>query len=81
MGQNVLGQSDCSIFKSTISLEHIDEIAWFDACWYKFMETESWLENIGVGLVKKWLLPLWLEDFKIGSISRRNYGINYIFVC
>ena len=36
MGQNVLRQSDCKIFQSTISLEQINEIAWFFVCLYKF---------------------------------------------
>ena len=51
MAQNDLGQSDCRIFKSNISLEQNDEKAWFFACWYKFIEIKSWLENIGVGMV------------------------------
>ena len=29
MGQNALDQSDCRIFKLTISQEHKDEKAWF----------------------------------------------------
>ena len=52
MGQNALDQSDCSIFKLTISLEQNDEKAWFFACWCRFIEIKSWLKNIGVGVVK-----------------------------
>ena len=52
MGQNALGQSDCRIFKSTISLDQIDEKAKFFACWYKCREIESWLKSIGVGMAK-----------------------------
>ena len=37
MGQNALGQSDCRIFKSTISLEKMDETA---RCFYT--DTNSW---------------------------------------
>ena len=48
MGQNVLGQSNYM----NISLEQIDEIAWFFACWYKFLEIKSWLKNFGIGVVK-----------------------------
>ena len=41
MDQNALGQSDCKILKSNLSLEQKDEKAWFFACWYRFMEFES----------------------------------------
>ena len=40
--QNALSQSDCRIFKSTISPEQIDETASFFTCWYKFTKVESW---------------------------------------
>ena len=36
MGQNALTQSECRIFKSTISPEQINEPVYFLACWYKF---------------------------------------------
>ena len=39
IGQNTLRQSDCRIFKSTISLESTDEIAWFFASLYKIYES------------------------------------------
>ena len=52
MGQNALGQSDCKIFKSNLSLEQKDEKAWFFACWYGFMEFESSLKSIEVSMVK-----------------------------
>ena len=52
MGKNVFGQSDCRIFKSTVSLEENNERAYFFACWYIFMEIKSSLENIEVGMVK-----------------------------
>ena len=29
MGQNILSQSDCRIFKSTLSPEQVNETAWF----------------------------------------------------
>ena len=35
-GQNVLSQSDCRIFQSTISVEQISKITWIFAGWYKF---------------------------------------------
>ena len=52
MGQNALGQSDCKILKSNLSLEQKDEKAWFFACWYRFMEFESSLKSIDVSIVK-----------------------------
>ena len=39
-------------FKSTLSLEQNDEVVWFFACWYKFLEIKSWLKNIAVGMAK-----------------------------
>lgn len=39
IGQKTLRQPDCSIFKSTISLESTDEIAWFFASLYKLYES------------------------------------------
>ena len=47
MAQNTLGQSECRIPKSTISLELSDEISWFFACCYKFMEIKSWSIILG----------------------------------
>ena len=37
MGQDILGQSDCRIFKSTLSIEQNDGKAWF-LC----VGTDSW---------------------------------------
>ena len=51
MYQKVTGQSDCRIFKSTLSPEQRDEIVWFLAYWYKFIEMKSWLKNIGMCVV------------------------------
>ena len=44
MEQYPLDQSDCRIFKSTISIEQNDERGWFFACWYKCTEIKSWLK-------------------------------------
>ena len=52
MGQNTLGESDCSTFNSSVSLEQNDERDWFFACWYKFMRIKSWLKNVAMGMVK-----------------------------
>ena len=63
MGQNALSQSDCNIFKFTISPEQNDEKARFFAFLYRFME---------IGLAKKCVRPVWSQDLKFGGISRRN---------
>ena len=70
MDQNALGQSDCRIFKSTISLEQNNQKAWFLACWYKFMEIKIWLKIIGGGHGQKWVWPVGSQDSKIGCNSR-----------
>ena len=47
MNQNALGQSDCRIFKSTISQEQIDEIAWFVAWWSNSWKLKIYLKILG----------------------------------
>ena len=44
MGQNVLSQSDCRTFISTISLGQNDEKAWFFAYRYRLMKIKSWID-------------------------------------
>ena len=39
--------SKCTIFKSTISPEQIDETASFFAYWYKFTKIKNWLKSFG----------------------------------
>ena len=60
MCQNVLGQSDCKIFKST-SLEQNDEKVYFFACSYKFIEIKTWLKTIGIGAVINGCAENWLQ--------------------
>ena len=65
MGQNALDQSFCVIFSNNfpaISLEQIDKMAWNFACWYKFMAIKSWLKNIGMGMAKKRVWSVWVEN-------------------
>ena len=52
MGQNTLSQSGYRIFKLTISLEQNDEKAWIFTCWHIFIQSKSWLKNIGVCIFK-----------------------------
>ena len=62
MGQNALTQSECRIFKSTISPEQIDEPVYFLACWYKFTKI-SWKKK-----KKKLIKFFWL------SVVKNRYG-------
>ena len=78
MGQNALGQSDFRIFKSNLSLEQSDEKAWFFACWYRFMEIKSWLENIGEGIVKNACDHSGLRTQQQVVFQK---GINWFLVC
>ena len=71
LGQNSLGQSDCRIFKSTLSLEQNDEKAFFFAFWYRHMELKINQKILG-GHRQKWEWSLWSQISKIGCISRRN---------
>ena len=81
MDQNALGQSDCRIFKSTISLEQIDKKTWFFACWYRFMEIKSWLKNIEVGVVKSMCGHLRVRTLKLALSQEAMNGINWFLVC
>ena len=60
MCQNVLGQSDCRIFKSTTSLGQNHEV-WFFTCSYEFIDIKNWLKNVGMGVptlvaeIQNWL--------------------------
>ena len=76
MGQNALGQSDCSIFKVTLSPEHNDGEVRFFGCWYRFMEIKSWLKNIGVGMVKNGWSHSGLRTLKLAVSLERINGIN-----
>ena len=71
MGQNSLIQSNCRIFKSSVSLEENDGKAWFFACWYKFMEIKSWSKNglFGVGTLKSAVSQEWIDE------------MNWFFAC
>ena len=81
MGQNALSQSDCRIFKLTISPEHGDEKAWFFVCWYRLMEIKSWLKNIDVGMVKNGCDHSGSRTLKFGVSQKGIFGINWFLVC
>ena len=51
VGQNALNQSDCKIFKSTISPEQIDEIV---SCWYKFTKVKNSSKTFWLNIIKNW---------------------------
>ena len=52
IGQNALSQSDCWIFKTTISPQQSDERVSIFACWYKFIKIENLLKTFWLGMVK-----------------------------
>ena len=78
MGQNALGQSDCRIFKSTVSLEQNDEKASFLVYWYRFMEIKSWSKNVGVDMVKNGCGP---RTLKLSLPQEGINRINWSLVC
>ena len=81
MGQTALSQSDYRIFKSTISLEQNDEKAWIFACWYIFMESRSWLKNIGLGIFKNGYGHSALRTLRLAVRQGKMNERNWILVC
>ena len=81
MEQNVLNQSDCRIFKLTISPERKDEKAWLFACWHRVMEIKSWLKNIWVGMVKNGCDHPGLRTLKLAIPQKGSNEINWFLVC
>ena len=81
IGQNALNQSDCSIFKLTVSLEQNDENAWFFAYWCRFIEIKSWLKNIGVGMVKNGCGHSGLRTLKLAVSQEGINGVSWFLVC
>ena len=81
MGQNVLDESDYSIFKLTISLEQNNEKAWFFAYWCRFIEIKSWLKNIGVGVVKNGFGLSDLRTLKFAVSQEGINGVSWLLVC
>ena len=81
MDQNAVGQSDCRIFKLTISAECTNEKAWFFACWYRLMEIKSWLKNIGVGRVNNGCGHSGLKTLKLALSQKGICGKNWFLVC
>ena len=75
---NALSQSDCRIFKSTISPEQIDETASFFACWYKFTKIKSWKVDQKV-FGKNECGQSGLGTIKLAVSQEWNGGINWSF--
>ena len=76
-----LDQSDCSIFKLTISLNQNDERNWFFAYRCRFKKIKSWLKNIGVGLVKNGCGYSGLRTLKLAVSQEWINGANWFLVC
>ena len=81
MGQNPLSQSNYRVCKSAISLEQNDEKAWFFACWYKLMESRSWLKSIGVGIIKNGWSHSVLSTLKFAVCQGKMNEVNWFLVC
>ena len=81
MDQNVLNQSDCSIFKLTMSLEQKDEKGWFFAYWCRFIKVKSYLENIGMGMVKNGCGYSGLKALKLDVSQEGINRVNWFLVC
>ena len=81
MSQNALDQSDCSIFKLTISLEESDEKTWFFAYWCRFTEIKSWLENIGIAVIKNGCGYFGLRTLKLALSQEGITGVSWFLVC
>ena len=81
MGQNALDQSDCSIFKLTISLEQNDEKARFFVYWSRFIEIKGWLKSVGVGLVKNGCGYSGLRTLKLDVFQEGINEVSWFLVC
>ena len=75
IGQNAVSQSDCRIFKLTISLEQNDKKYCFFALWYRSMEIKSESINIVGGMVKNGCSHSGVTTLKL-AVSQE--GINWI---
>ena len=75
--QNALAQSNSRIFISTLSPKQNDEKSRFFACWYKFMETESWLRNIGMDVVRN---ECYHSGVRTQKLAVSQEGINEILI-
>ena len=75
-------QSDCRIFKSTVSPEQKDRKGWFSVCLYRFTELsiKNWLKNIGMGMVKNGCGHPGLRTLKLAVSQEEISGINW-FLC
>ena len=62
-------------------LKQIDEKAWFFGCCYKFMETKSWLKNIGAVAVKNGCDHSGCRTGKLAVSQEGISGINWYLVC
>ena len=54
---------------------------WFFACWYRFMEINSWYKNIGVSMIKKMCGHSVYMTLKLAVSQEEINGINWYSVC
>ena len=81
MGQNAPNQSDCRIFKLTVSLKENNEKARFFTYWYRFMEIKNWSKNIGVGMAKNGCGHSGLRTLKLAVYQEGFNWMNWFLVC
>ena len=81
IGQNALRQSNCMIFKRTISPKQINETTSFLACLYKFTKIKSGLKIFWLGMVKNGYGQSGLWALKFTISQEWSDGINWFFAC
>ena len=72
MSQNALGQSDYSIYKSTISVEQNNEKACFFCKLIQFHEKKKLTEKYWGGHDQKWVWSHCSQDSKYGFMLRKD---------
>ena len=79
IGENAFSQSNYRIFKSTISVEQINEIASFVHV-DRNLQKLKFVENFLIGHGQKWMWAIWSLDSKFGCYSRMN-RLNQLIFC
>ena len=81
MAQSVLGQSDCKIFKSTISQEQSDEIAWFFCMLIQILGNKKFVDKVCMCKVKNECSHSGHSNLNFAVSQEEMYGINRYFAC
>ena len=81
MDQNALSHSDRSFYRSSLSPEQIDEIAWLFVMSMPIHKNLKIISNFLGRHSQEWLWPFQSRESKIGCISRMNRWNKLIFFC